>query len=368
MRRLPLILLALAFLCLLFFVFIFIPIQVERNYGQASQRLSLGQRYQYALRLFWHNGLLTAPSTASSQFFTVHDGEPTITVAQRLEATGIILDAEAFLDYLVFTGLDTSLQSGDYHFDSNLSIINVARAMQDATPLDVTFVILPGWRMEQIAASLPTSGLDATPDAFLSAARIAEHPVGTPLNFPFLEGASSNEGFLLPDSYILPRATDADALLEALIRNFANHLTPELETGFSNQGLSVYQAVILASIVERESIVTDEMPLIASVFLNRLNSGWKLESDPTVQYAIGSDGNWWPNPLSSFDLDFDSPYNTYLYTGLPPAPISNPSMDALRAVANPALSDYYFFRARCDGSGLHNFSVTLEEHINNECP
>jgi UPF0755 protein len=360
MRRLPLILLAIAFLFVLGFVFIFIPQQVERNYGHASPRLSLGQYYQYSLRLFWHDGILTAPSAASGQFFTVEAGESPIAVADRLEATGIILSAEAFLDYLVFTGLDTSLQSGDYHFDPHLSIIDVARAMQDATPADVTFIVLPGWRMEEIAASLPTSGLDATPETFLSAARI-------PLDHPFLEGVSTNEGFLLPDSYILPRATNADALLEALVRNFANHLTPELETGFSNQGLSVYQAVILASIIERESIVTDEMPLIASVFFNRLNSGWKLQSDPTVQYAIGFDGNWWPNPLSSLDLDFDSPYNTYLYAGLPPAPIANPSLEALRAVANPAVTDYYFFRARCDGSGLHNFSVTLEEHIENGC-
>lgn len=360
MRRLLLIL-SLLFLCSLLFVFIYVPIRVERNYGHASSRLGLGQRYQYALRLFWHDGILTAPSNASGQFFTVEIGESPIAVADRLESTGIILDAEAFLDYLVFTGLDTSLQSGEYHFDSNLSIIDVARAMQNSSPTDVTFVVLAGWRMEEVAASLPTSGLDATPEAFLSAAR-------TPLNFPFLDGVLTNEGFLLPDSYILPRATDADGLLEILVRNFANHLTPELETGFTNQGLTVYQAVILASIIERESIVADEMPLIASVFFNRLNSGWSLQSDPTVQYAIGFDGNWWPNPLSSLDLDFDSPYNTYLYNGLPPAPISNPSMDALRAVANPSVTDYYFFRARCDGSGLHNFSVTLEEHIDNECP
>lgn len=360
MRRLPLILLALAFLCIVFFVLIFIPIQVERLYGSPSPRLSLGQGYQYSVRLFWHDGLLTAPSTASGQSFTVNDGEPTFTVAQRLEAAGILLDAGAFLDYLTYTGLDTSLQAGDYQFDPNLSIVDVARAMQDSTPLDVTFVILPGWRMEEIAASLPTSGLAAAPDAFLQSAR-------EPLNFPFLDGATTNEGFLLPDAYILPRATDADALIAALVRNFALHLTSELETGFSNQNLTVYQAVTLASLIERESIVADEMPLIASVFLNRISAGWKLESDPTVQYALGVDGNWWPNPLSSFDLEIDSPYNTYLNWGLPPAPIANPSLDALRAVANPAVTDYYFFRAKCDGSGLHNFSVTLEEHINNGC-
>lgn len=361
MRRLPFILLALVFLCAVIFAFIYVPIQVERNYGPASPRLPLGQRYKYALRLFWHDGLLSAPSGTSGQPFAIGTGESPIAVADRLESAGIIPDARAFLDYLIYTGLDTSLQSGEYRFEPGLSIIDVARALQDATPTDVTFIVLPGWRMEEIAASLPTSGLAAAPEAFLAAAR-------KPLDFPFLDGAPTNEGFLLPDSYILPRATDADALTAALVRNFANHLTDELEMGFSDQGLTVYQAVILASILERESVVHDEMPLIASVFLNRLRSGWKLDSDPTIQYALGTDGNWWPNPLSSLDLQFDSPYNTYLYTGLPPAPIANPSLDALRAVAHPAFSDYYFFRARCDRSGLHNFAVTLEEHINNECP
>lgn len=359
MRRL-LVILLFVFLCIIVFVFVFVPIQVQSNYGRASSQLTLGQRHKYALRLFWHDGVLTAPSSASGQFFTIETGESPIAVADRLEAAGIILDAEAFLDYLIYTGLDTSIQAGEYHFDSNLSIIDIARAIQDVTPLDVTFVVLPGWRMEEIAASLPTSGLDATPDAFLSAAQ-------TPLSRPFLKDASSNEGFLLPDVYILPRATDAAALLETLVRNFANHLTEDLAAGFSNQGLSVYQAVILASIVEREAVVKDEMPLIASVFLNRLSAGWKLDSDPTIQYAIGYDGNWWPNPLSALDLQVNSPYNTYLHAGLPPAPICNPSLDALRAIASPAATDYFFFRARCDGSGLHNFSVTLEEHIQSGC-
>jgi UPF0755 protein len=215
--------------------------------------------------------------------------------------------------------------------------------------------------MEEIAASLPTSGLSAVPDEFLQSAR-------TPLDYPFLEEAYTNEGFLLADTYILPRSTDANGLVAALVRNFAVHLTDELKTGFSNQNLTVYQAVILASLVERESIVVGEMPIIASVFINRLNSGWKLESDPTVQYSIGFEGNWWPNPLSSLDLEIDSPFNTYLFYGLPPAPIANPSLDALRAVASPAITNYYFFRAKCDNSGLHNFAETLDEHINNECP
>lgn len=129
--------------------------------------------------------------------------------------------------------------------------------------------------------------------------------------------------------------------------------------------------MILASMVQREAMVTEEQPTIASVFLNRLASGMKMESDPTVQYALGYDmlkQTWWKNPLSTNDLQTDSRYNTYRYEGLPPGPISNPGIDALRAVAFPAQTGYYYFRALCDGSGRHAFAVTFEEHLNNACP
>ena len=122
--------------------------------------------------------------------------------------------------------------------------------------------------------------------------------------------------------------------------------------------------------MQREAIQKDEAPLIASVYLNRWKIGMKLEADPTVQYAIGyntAQSTWWTNPLSAFDLQFDSPFNTYVYDGLPPTPISNPGMEALNAVAFPAETTYYFFRAKCDGSGYHSFSETFEEHVGNGC-
>ncbi len=111
-------------------------------------------------------------------------------------------------------------------------------------------------------------------------------------------------------------------------------------------------------------------PMIASVFINRLNVGMKLDSDPTVQYAIGfnkEQNTWWTNPLNLDDLKIDSPYNTYLNTKLPPGPIANPGLEALQAVAFPARTPYFFFRAACDGSGRHLFSKTYDEHIHNEC-
>jgi UPF0755 protein len=178
------------------------------------------------------------------------------------------------------------------------------------------------------------------------------------------------EGFFLPDIYILPRTTMIDQFLDTIARNFAIHITDEMRAGFANHGLSVYQAVILASIVERESIHDEEMTLIASVFLNRLNIGMTLGSDPTIQYALGFDSvqnTWWKNPLSLADLKIESPYNTYTHAGLPPAPISNPSLDALQAVAFSEVSPYYYFQARCDNSGYHTFAVTFDEHLANGC-
>jgi len=143
-----------------------------------------------------------------------------------------------------------------------------------------------------------------------------------------------------------------------------------MHAGFANQGLSLYEAVILASIVERETVVDGEQAIIASVFFNRLRQGMMLQADPTVQYALGYNDawGWWKSPLSLEDLNFVSPYNTYLNDALPPGPIANPGLEALKAVAFPEETDYYFFRADCDGSGRHLFTSTFEEHRSNACP
>jgi UPF0755 protein len=184
-------------------------------------------------------------------------------------------------------------------------------------------------------------------------------------------GGESLEGYLYPGSYTLPRETTLTGLLPQILMNFETQVTSEIRNGFDSQGLDLCQAVTLASIVQREAVLDEEMPMIASVFYNRLNSGALLASDPTVQYALGfnpEQNTWWTNPLSLQDLKVDSPYNTYIYNGLPPGPISNPGLAALKAVAFPAQSPYYYFRSACDGSGRHVFSKTFEEHLSNECP
>lgn len=353
------------FACFLL-TFIYIPSQATWTYGAPSPALSLPQRIQYSALLLWYDGLLTSPRdvNGAEQTFIVEHGEPVDSIASRLELMGLIRNAEAFRSYLIYSGQDITIQSGEYKLSAAMSAINIARELQDATPEEVTFVILPGWRMEEIAEALPTSGLSITPEEFITAAR-------TSYDYDFLEGATTTEGFLFPDTYIVPRGVTVDLFVNGLLRNFGLHLTADLTNEYERAGLTVYQAVTLASLVEREAVQDEEKPLIASVYLNRHKVNMKLDADPTVQYALGYNilqQSWWTSPLTLLDLQVNSPYNTYIYAGLPPSPIANPSMEALRAVAFPAQTNYLYFRAKCDGSGFHDFSETFDEHLANGCP
>jgi UPF0755 protein len=343
------------------------PAMAARAYGPPSGTLTPSQVIQYSAKLIWYDGLLTQPLDfkGPEQAFTVEQGEPVSSIGERLVEAGLVSDASAFRDYLAYTGLDATVQAGHYKLSPAMSIVDMARTMQDATPAEVSFVILPGWRIEEVAAALPTSGLDILPEDFIAAASV--HPGG----FDFLTDAPSAEGFLYPDSYIVPRFVTANQFLDGLLRNFGLHLTVDLREGFSRRGLSVLQAVTLASIVEREAVHDEEAPLIASVYLNRLKIGMKLDADPTIQYALGYDlagHTWWTNPLSLENLQINSAYNTYVHDGLPPSPIASPGLSALRAVASPADTPYFYFQARCDGSGYHDFAETFEEHMRNFCP
>lgn len=343
-----------------------LPVMAEREYGPASPRLSLQQRVIYSFRLLFNRDSLLTPydPTGLPREFQVELGESVNSIAFRLESERFISNADAFRTYLIYSGLDTGVQAGRYQLSPAMSTVEIAQALQDPVPEDVEFNILPGWRAEEIADALPTSGLELSPEAFL---RLVNNPPADllPDDFPALD---SLEGFLMPGSYIIPREASAEEVVALFVQNFADSLTPEIRQGFRNQGLDLVEAVTLASIVEREAVVDDEQPLIASVFYNRLMIGMKLDSDPTVQYAVGKPGNWWTNPLTIADLQFDSSYNTYIYPGLPPGPIANPGLQALRSVAYPAQTGYYYFRAQCNGSGRHSFAVTYEEHLNNACP
>ena len=346
------------------------PNQAEMIFGRPSVHMTTWQHYLISYRLVKNQPLLLEPVGIDTDIvdISIELDQPTDSIITELAENGLIFNSTLFRDYLIYAGLDTQLQAGTYRLNKGMSAVEIANTLLDATPLFVKVSILPGWRMEEIAESLPSTGIEITPEEFLQAAN-QRYP-----NLPIMQEVpvgASLEGFFPPGIYEVERTIKAEQLVQFLLERFEESLPPKTLEGIEQQGLTLHQALILASIIQREAINNDEMPIIASVFFNRLEISMKLETDPTVQYALGynnEQNSWWTNPLTYEHLEVFSPYNTYLYSGLPPTPIANPSLAALQAVAFPAQTPYYFFRAACDGSGRHNFSETFEQHQGFACP
>lgn len=343
--------------------------RVTSTYGPANDHLSTINQLQYTFRLYTDGTVLLQPALMreDTTFFEISPGESVGQIAFRLKEQDLIANADIFRDYLVYRGYDRLVQTGYFKISAGMNSLQIAEKIIDSTPDQVQFSVLAGWRAEEIAASLPRSGLSIDSEKFL---QLVQNPPDGWFEdeiFP----ADSLEGYLAAGLYVVDREIGLNQFVRMLTDRFMENLKSEWIVKLSEQGLSLEEAIILASIVEREAVIKDEMPLIASVFLNRYNVGMKLDSDATVQYAIGYNArqsSWWSNPLTNADLQTDSLYNTYRYSGLPPAPICNPGIEAIKAIVFPQTSSYYFFRAKCDGSGLHNFAETYDQHLNNECP
>lgn len=345
------------------------PGYVEERFGPSSPDLLWWERLYLSFSLLANEDKLNSPVLADGDplLFQIAPGEDVQSISNRLYEWGLIRDADTFGLYLRYSGLDRKIQAGDHWVEPGWGTLQIAHTFLDATPAEVALTIFPGWRLEEIAVALPTSGLEISPDQFLEYAKNSDHhPDGLVGRSP----PHSLEGIFFPGTYTFARDISLESFVEFFIDQFDVLMQSEFKDAFNEQGLTVEEGLILASIVEKEAIVVEEQPLIASVFYNRINAGMRLESDPTVQYAIGyapDQQTWWKNPLSYADLTIDSPYNTYIYFGLPPGPIGNPGVTALSAVAFPAQTPYFYFRASCDTSGTHSFAQTYEEHLANAC-
>ncbi len=316
---------------------------------------------------------VTAEAAASVAVpFTITPGQTAAEITVNLAAAGLVRDAELFLNYLHYFGLDSRLEAGDFLLDPTWPLPEMAVALTDARAREITLRFIEGWRLEEMADSLrQLRPANINADEFQAIA-MRQTPFDLS-GYDFLSSLPPDatlEGYLFPDTYRVPLDADAAYLIDLMLTNFGERVTPEMRQAYGAQGLSLREAVALASIVQREAVIADERPLIAGVFLNRLREGILLQADPTVQYALGYQPDrqtWWKTPLFLKDLQFDSPYNSYVYSGLPPGPIASPSLSSLQAVANPTASDFIFFVASCDGMapGSHVFSVTFEEHLAN---
>jgi len=337
--------------------------------GNPDPALTPIERSALAAYLMLRRSALDQPAGSAGEpiDFEVTSGESAAGVLRRMQSLEIVNEPLLLQAYLRYLGIDRAIQAGHYTLSGGMTLRDLATTLQHASLPAIVLTVPEGWRMEQIAEALAGAQAPFSAEQFLEAVRIGSYSTSLLAEIP---DATDLEGFLFPDTYHLTQDSQASELVATMLETFDQRVDQELRAACAQQGLSLYQAVTLASIVEREAMVPDERPLIASVFLNRLTQGMKLDADPTVQYALGrqSDGAWWKTALTLDDLQFDSPHNTYLYAGLPPSPIASPGLSALRAVAFPEASPYLYFRAACDGSGQHTFAETFEQHLLNACP
>ncbi|MBI2910421.1 MAG: endolytic transglycosylase MltG [Chloroflexi bacterium] len=306
-----------------------------------------------------------ASTDSKSVSFTVEPGDNAETIARNLEEKKLVKSASVFRFLVLYYGVDKDLKAGEYELRPSNTSSEVIAKLSHGTVRSTTVTIPEGWRMEEIAQLLEKKGIfEAT--EFLGVAREGK------FEHEFLASRpeqSSLEGFLFPDTYRVPSRFNAEDFINRMLKNFDTRLPAAVRQKAAPQGMSLYEVLTLASIVEREAVLAAERPVIASVFLNRLRAGVRLAADPTVQYALTTSADsvakngYWKTELTSADLEVKSPYNTYRNQGLPPGPISNPGLASIMAVLEPATTDYLFFVARSDGS--HAFSVTFEEHARN---
>jgi len=301
--------------------------------------------------------------------FVIPAGTGAGAIAAALAEAGLLQDVELFINYAIVEGYDRRFEAGVYFLNQTMSIKQIAEILTDSSKSYIPFRSREGARIEELAVLIDQNRLFGFSGAdFLT---LVSPGAVLPAEFAAWAGippGASLEGFMYPDTYQLPPAISAEGLRDTLLRAFRERVGDDLREAARAQGLTLHQAVSLASIIEREAVWRDEHAMIASVYRNRLAINMKLEADPTVQYGIqGARGAWWPQITRADYHDVISPYNTYLNAGLPPGPIASPGLSAIQAAVHPAESGFYYFRAACDNSHYHNFAVTFDEHLANGC-
>lgn len=291
------------------------------------------------LLAWWVNATSAADiSDKTKKTFVIKRGENVREIANHLKSEGLIKDPVIFFILVKRLGLDEKIQAGDFFLSPSMNASEIAKALQVGTS-DMHIVIPEGKRAQEIADKLEDT-------------------------FPTYDDSWRgklivNEGYLFPDTYSFPKDATIEQIIEIMRANFEEKYSGIPISG--GNSLSKEQIVILASMVEREAKHPEDRPLVASVMLNRIELGMPLYIDASIQYALGTPRKWWPVLTDTgSNVMPNSPYNTYTHGGLPPTPISNPGYEALKAVMNPAKTDYLYYIS--DKSGNNRYGKTLEEH------
>lgn len=291
--------------------------------------------------------------SSTDMFFVVEKGSRVNTIAQNLKERGVISKKWPFLlGYKLFYS-NKSLKAGEYQFHLPLSPKDILNILIEGSVYLHPITIPEGLTRKEISQHLDSEGFVRREDFWDASTR-------TEGISSLDEEASDLEGYLFPETYHFPQGTPAKKLTEAMVSQFKKTFNENWQNRAREIRMSVREVVILASLIEKETSVPEERTLVSAVFHNRLNRGMKLDCDPTIIYALKQQDRF-TDRLRTKDLRLDSPYNTYLYPGLPPGPICNPGRDAIEAALYPAPENYLYFVSKNDGS--HHFSYTLREHL-----
>ena len=299
---------------------------------------------------FWWNCLHPSSKEGNNgEIIYIKSGVTTGEIADFLQEKRLIKNKLYFLLLSKAQGIDKGLKAGEYLFTKNMNTLNILKRLKKGMVLTHPVVIPEGYNLTQIAQALEEKGI-ATSFSFLKICNDKE--LCTQLNIE----AESLEGYLFPDTYFLAKGMDPKQIVMMMVNHFFEKLPGNTEKLAKARNMSLHEIVILASLIEKETSDRKEMSLISAVFYNRLRKGMPLQCDPSVLYALGKIGK----APTKKDLSVDSPYNTYRNRGLPPGPIANPGLSAIKAALNPSEINYLYFVSK--NNGTHHFSKTLSEH------
>lgn len=299
----------------------------------------------YSGAFLWYREALSPVNDTNSttSLFVISKGEAIREIANNLKDQNFIRDPLAFFILVKLQNVERNIQAGDFRLSTVMSANEILDELQHGT-VDIWVTSLEGWRSEEIALELAQE-LSIPESEFLK---------------------YSQEGYMFPDTYLFPKQASGSAVAKKMRNTFDEKVTISLQEQITNSPYSLHEIVTIASLVEREALYDEERPLVASVLINRLSIGMKLDIDATIQYVLGyqtAEKDWWKKALSYEDLKIVSPYNTYIYSGLPPGPIANPGLTSILAVLNPAETDYLYYLH--DQNGHIHLAKTYEEHQNN---
>ena len=275
--------------------------------------------------------------------FLITKGQSISAIGSQLAENGLIRSPLLFKIIVWREGLANKIQAGRFEIAPNASTREIATQLQKGKLDEFWVTILEGWRREEVA--------DAFEKAFFEQGLSFDRQI-------FLKQTENLEGKLYPDTYLIPKDANETLVISLLSNTFAKKTAP-LENKFTTSTRSPEEILIMASLIEREARIDISRQMVSGILWKRLDNNWPLQVDATLQYIKGSKNDWWPEPLAA-DKSLHSPYNTYQNTGLPPAPIANPSLSSINAALNPTESEYWYYISDLDGN-MH-YGVTLEDH------